>query len=264
MSTTQHPTPPDGWNAFQAKKQHEGVYSDDNAHPESRGLTNEDRQIFTLARAAVNEFKKSFESWMTIGLAIVVARKHANATGGKRKKEEFLRILERQGISIALGMTASSIRSTAQRLEKIMEHELEVRAWHNGLCEAEKIAWASPTAIYKHCHVFQRKAELDGEKERQERKPTPTERIKELEIVLEAEKEAHAADIACYESAPLPEPMWRDPGEGLMSFYNAWKPLHDVLKDEQAFTIEHRLQVLDKLEYDLHELRKSFDLEVTT
>ena len=125
----------------------------------------------------------------------------------KRKKEEFLAILTRQGISVALGLTASSIRSTAQRLLKITENELEVRAWHNGLSEAEKIAWASPTAIYKWCPVFQRKAELDGAKEK-DRKPTPTERIKELEAQNAHLQDELASTIA--RQSTLPEPMWRD------------------------------------------------------
>ena len=116
MSITQ-PTPPDGWNAFQAKKG-QAPPPDDNQPDECRNLTSEERQIFDNARAAVDVIKKTFETWMVIARGVEAARKRADTF--KDRKKSFERILEAQGLSAVLGKTPSSVHSTSVRLLKIL------------------------------------------------------------------------------------------------------------------------------------------------
>jgi hypothetical protein len=116
--------------------------------------------------------------------------------------------------------------------------------------------WASPTAVYKHCPVFQYQAERDGEKKAKIPKPSPAERIKELEVAIAHLQEELSATIARYDtSEPRPGKV-----KGLMAFYNAWKDarklIDTVLWDTQALTPMERLEALEKLEDDIRNAKR--------
>jgi hypothetical protein len=85
------------------------------------------------------------------------------------------------------------------------------------LSDWERMRWASPAAVYKHCPVFQYQAERDGEKKAKIPKPSSAERVKELEVENAHLQEELSATNARYDaSKPKPGKV-----KGLMAFYNA-------------------------------------------
>jgi hypothetical protein len=204
---TETKTPPEGWDVWKAKREREGgnVEHDDN-QPESRNLTNEERQIFDNARAAVDVIKKTYDTWLMIARGVECARNHANKISDGKRSRVFERILEQQGLSGVLGNTPGSVKSTASTLLRILEHELEVGAWRRSLTAWERQKYSSPTAVLKHCPVFQEQAELDGAKKEKPNKLTKDDEIKELKAQL-----AHAQEeLAPHDAPALPSLMWRD------------------------------------------------------
>jgi hypothetical protein len=113
--------------------------------PESRNLTPEEVTLFEAARQAIGLLKKTFETWTIIGKAVRAARARADRIGGGKT---FRRILEQQGLAKVVPP------ATATRLLQIMERLPEVQAWHASLTEQQQVAWASPSAVVKHCTVF--------------------------------------------------------------------------------------------------------------
>src|SRR5262249_14506429 len=112
--------------------------------PESRNLTEEENILFANAREALVTLRKTFETWMVIGKAVVAARARADRIGGGKT---FRRILEQQGLG-------ALPPATATRLEQVVARLDEVTAWHSGLSEQRQIAWAAPTTVFKRCPVF--------------------------------------------------------------------------------------------------------------
>ena len=261
---TIHQTPHEGGNAF--KKQKEGedkkytpTPEPDDNQPECSNLTSEEERLFENARQEVAKVKKTFEAWMVIARGVEAARKRADRFQGKKV---FERILTQQGIDEVLGNKPATVKSTATRLLKILEHETEVSAWRSKLSGWERVQWASPTAVYKHCPVFQYQAERDGEEKAKIPKPSPAERIKELEVANAHLQEELSATIARYD-APEPKP---GKVKGLMAFYNAWKdawkPIDTVLWDTQALTPMERLEALEKLEDDIRNAKRRAEDEL--
>jgi hypothetical protein len=121
--------------------------------PDSEGLTLDDVTVFENARGAVVILKKTFETWVMIGKAVVRARDIADTRGGGKT---FMRIIEQQGLGHVINKT------TASTLLRIMERLPEVTRWHETLTVKEKIAWAAPTTILKRCPAFaQPRPDLD-------------------------------------------------------------------------------------------------------
>jgi hypothetical protein len=267
--STNHQTPQDGWNAFQARKQAGNQPSHDDNQPESFALTREEEQIFDNARNAVGELRKTFETWIVIARGVEAANKRADNIGGKRA---FMRVLEQQRLYSALGEKDASVKSTASRLLKILENLPEIEAWRASLSDYQRIHWASPTAIDKH--FFQereREAKRREGAEEQEKPPSPAKRIKELEAANAHLHDELASTIARYESgAPMPEPMWRDDGEpepvkprkvrkGFKGVLDAWKAIREALirealKDEQALTLGELDEFWEVITHDRAEL----------
>ncbi len=261
---TIHQTPHEGENAF--KKQKEGedkkyapAPEPDDNQPECSNLTSEEERLFENARHAVAKIKKTFDAWMVIARGVEAARKRADRFKGKKV---FERILTQQGIDEVLGNTPATVKSTATRLLKILEHEAEVIAWRSKLSAWERMQWASPTAVYKHCPVFQYQAERDGEEKAKIPKPSPAERIKELEVANAHLQEELSATIARYD-APEPKP---GKVKGLTAFYSAWKdawkPIAMVLWDTQALTPKERLEAMGKLEDDIRNAKRRAEDEL--
>jgi hypothetical protein len=130
--STIHQTPHEGWNAFNARKQKEGedkkytpTPEPDDNQPECSNLTSEEKRLFENARQAFAKIKTTFEAWMEIARGVEAARRRADRFKGKKV---FERILAQQGIDELLGNTPATVKSTATRLLKILEHETEVMA----------------------------------------------------------------------------------------------------------------------------------------
>jgi len=256
--STIHQTSHEGWNACDARKQKEREDkkctptrgSDDN-QPECSNLTSEEERLFENARQAVAQIKKTFEAWIVIGRGVEAARKRADRFKGKKKV--FERILAQQGIDEVLGNTPATVKSTATRLLKILEHETEVMAWRSKLSAGKRMQWASPTAVYKHCPVFH---QADNKEKAKIPKPSPAARIKELEAENAHLQEELSATKARYD-APEPKP---GKVKGLMAFCNAWKDawnrIDTVLRDTQALTPKERLEALGKLEDDIRNAKR--------
>jgi hypothetical protein len=131
--------------------------------PESEGLTTEAAEIFERAREAMMRLqKRSYEDWITIGHAVVLARKIADERGGR---QTFKRLLEQQGLAPVVGDKATSTRLLA-----IMAELPEVTKWRATLATRQLVDWSAPTTIFRHCPIFQ-KPKPDGEAEA-EKEPT--------------------------------------------------------------------------------------------
>jgi hypothetical protein len=153
--------------------------------PESQGLTLADAEIFENARQAIMTLKKTFEMWMVIGKAVQRARKIADDRGGR---QTFQRLLEQQGLAKIV-----SQKSTWTRLLQIMDNLAEVVAWHETLTDKQKIEWAAPTTVFKHCPVFNKPAKTDEERAAN---PSPMAKVKEANVALNEENAKLKRDLA--------------------------------------------------------------------
>src|SRR5215831_7525084 len=91
--------------------------------PESEALTLDDITLFENGRQQVNVLRRTFDSWAIIGRCVVRAREIADR---RRGGKTFMRLLDQQGITPALGR---SPKTMASKLEKIMKHYAAVVAW---------------------------------------------------------------------------------------------------------------------------------------
>jgi hypothetical protein len=138
--------------------------------PESEALTLDDTTIFGNAREAVGLLKKTFETWIVIGKAVVRARDIADRRGGGKT---FRRLIEQQGLASVIN------KANASHLERIMAKLPEVVMWHETLAENEQIAWAAPSTVIKRCPVFNKP---DPEKDEDK----PLSKLKQTEQALAA------------------------------------------------------------------------------
>jgi hypothetical protein len=138
--------------------------------PESDSVTLDDHAVFEAARNAVTLLKKTFETWIVIGKAIVRARDIADRRGGGKT---FMRLIEQQGLAPLVNKT------TASNLLRIMEQLPEVTKWHETLTDKQQIDWAAPTTILKRCPVF---IHPEVESDNSEEKPLTKAKQTELEL----------------------------------------------------------------------------------
>jgi hypothetical protein len=108
-------------------------------------MTSEAIAVFDDARQAVANLRKTFDEWIKIGKAVVIARDMADRRGGAKT---FMRIIEQQGLGTIV------TKQTAYRLERIMPRIDEVIAWRATLTDRQRIDYASPTTILRRCPVF--------------------------------------------------------------------------------------------------------------
>jgi hypothetical protein len=116
--------------------------------PESRAFSQDERVVIENGRQAWGIIRKTFDSYVTIGRAVMLIRDKASAIGGRKT---FARLLEQED----LGYFASKEgKASCSRLLRIMENLADVTDWHEGLTTKQKIEWASPASIVKRCPVF--------------------------------------------------------------------------------------------------------------
>lgn len=128
--------------------------------PENEALTVADVAIFEHARQAVESLRRTFDTWITIGHAVILARQIADRRGGSKT---FMRILEREGIRPALGKSAKAMASNLQR---IIERLPEVVAWRKTLTPNKQIEWAAPSTVITHCPIFAKEKANNGKPKR--------------------------------------------------------------------------------------------------
>src|SRR5262245_4354439 len=105
--------------------------------PESEALTLGETEVFEQARLEIPHFRKTFDSWVKMGMAVITARDITDRRGGPVKM--IRQIIEQQG-SVIVGPDVS-------RLLRIMPKIEEVKRWRATLTEHQQIAWSSPTTI---------------------------------------------------------------------------------------------------------------------
>jgi hypothetical protein len=239
------PVPSGGWNTSIATKQRErdSTAPPDDNQPEIGAIIAEEDRLFENSRKAGVEIQKAtqraFKAWMTFALGVRAARNRADRLKGKKV---FEHILAQERLDKVLGNTPASIKSTASRLLKILEHEAAVMLWRAGLSDYERMQWSSPASVCSRCPALKFKGEPGEARAETEKKPTSTERIR----ALEADNAHLREELARYDTS---EPAQK-PGKikGLQGFLDAWKPLREALKDTPP---EERLKVLTRLQDEI-------------
>jgi hypothetical protein len=102
----------------------------------------------TAAANAWVSIKRTFEMWATIGRGVQRLRTKADALGGRRT---FQRLMDQNGLG---ELCSPKLKAVVTRLLKIMDNLGPVGTWHNSLSPHQRVAWASPTSVYRHCPVF--------------------------------------------------------------------------------------------------------------
>jgi hypothetical protein len=120
---------------------------------ESDWLSLDDREHGKLALAALGSLRKTFEHWMTLAVFFRRMRELSKEHGGKRESFQVLLLLNGFDNKHMEGIGGKSIVS---KLERIAEHEDEVRKWHRGLDADKRLKWAAPTTLEKHCPALLR------------------------------------------------------------------------------------------------------------
>src|SRR6516164_2814957 len=140
-------------------------------------MTLEEVEVFEAARQAAAYLRRSYEKWVDIGKAVMLARDMANRWGGGTRM--IRRIIEQQNLgSIVDGPEVS-------RLLRIMPRIEEVNAWRATLTDRQKVDWASPQTIIKRCPIFR-----NPTPPRDDNQMTPAERDRqELARVVEENHE---------------------------------------------------------------------------
>jgi hypothetical protein len=110
--------------------------------PSDDALTLDDVEVFNAAREGVEAIKRNFESWVAIGKAVVRAHEIAD-----RRGVEVMVIVKQQKLEAVV-----TSKQVASKLERIIAHLPQVEAWRREkLSERQRIAWAAPSTIIKHC-----------------------------------------------------------------------------------------------------------------
>jgi hypothetical protein len=159
--------------------------------PESAQLTIAEHAILGKGREALTALIKNFDLWIEIGHALKVLRDKANDIGGNERviSKIFARLRDQNGFG-------GLIRQTVSKLIIIVEHEAEVREWHQKLTPKQQREWAAPTTIMKHCPVFKKETPKPTDK-----KPNDVATLKREVAQLTAERDQYKTD---YERASDP------------------------------------------------------------
>jgi hypothetical protein len=117
---------------------------------------------FETARIAVAHVgKRTFNEWLSIGIAIVQADFEARKENGLIDYDAARQRLADEKLVPPVGPVDVS------HLRRIMKNYDEVVQWYNALPVEAQIAWAAPSTILKYCPVFAtkkppRKTSLDA------------------------------------------------------------------------------------------------------
>jgi hypothetical protein len=201
---------------------------------DSQATTLDDITVFENARSAVALLKKTFETWVVIGKAVVRARDIATERGGGKT---FMKLIEQEGLASIVNKT------TASNLLRIMEQLGEVTKWHETLQPRQQVDWAAPTTILKRCPVFN-KPDPEAEKEKPLSMAKQTEmalanaleRVAELESREEGDRfkpTDTAQDIAVVLVGMFSQRKAKDIAERMLELLTKRAPKKPSLKDGQ-------------------------------
>jgi hypothetical protein len=120
--------------------------------PESGGLSSSELATVEAGRTAMQSLRKTFDLWVAVGRAVHTLRLKADRLQGR---QTFKRLMAQQGFKMDGPQSERQLdKATVTRLIQIIENLAAVTAWHEGLTDKQKIDWAGPSAIFKHCPVF--------------------------------------------------------------------------------------------------------------
>jgi hypothetical protein len=130
-------------------------------------------------RTAMTSLRKTFDLWIAVGRAVETLALKAERIGGR---QTFKRLMAQNGFKIDGPATERQLdKSIISKLLRIMENLTEVQAWHEGLSDRQKIDYASPSTVFKHCPLFAK------DKVKAEPKLTEKELLKQSVAKLEEE-----------------------------------------------------------------------------
>jgi hypothetical protein len=114
-------------------------------------LTPKEREAFAAARQASSTLRKSFQEWVTVGRAAMIAHQIGDRVGANRnqKHRAFKSILIDQGLN-----WLAENHSTCFYVLAVMKKIDEVMEWHAGLSEREQVKFASPQTIWLRAPCF--------------------------------------------------------------------------------------------------------------
>jgi hypothetical protein len=203
--------------------------------PESEAMTLEEVEVFEAARQAAAYLRRSYEKWVDIGKAVMLARDMANRWGGGTRM--IRRIIEQQNLgSIVDGPEVS-------RLLRIMPRIEEVNAWRATPTDRQKVDWASPQTIIKRCPIFR-----NPTPPRDDNQMTPAERDRqELARVVEENHELRR-QLEVRDGGDTFNPRTSTPKEIALALFGQFQPYRGKAKRvareltalvEDAVEIEH-------------------------
>jgi hypothetical protein len=117
----------------------------------------DERRILDDARDALISLKRDFEQWRTMGHGLRLLREKAGCIGGRNTFDD---LREQAGLGEKQGLK----RSVASKLLRVMSELDAVEKWRATLTAQQKLEWSSPSAILKHCPVFNRLTAPAGER----------------------------------------------------------------------------------------------------
>jgi hypothetical protein len=109
---------------------------------DSLDLSPAERALVATGQEAMDAMKKRFEHWVDIGRALQMIN---TKTEGNRLRFKTMR--EEAGFH-------EIAPAVVTRLLKVMSDLDAVEKWRAGLTANQRFAWCSPSAIVRHCPVF--------------------------------------------------------------------------------------------------------------
>ena len=147
---------------------------------------NEQRHVYVeTARGAIAALRKTFETWVQVGIGLQALHDLADEIGGK---QTYDRLREREG----LGKNIVN-KSRSSRLLAIIDKLSQVEEWRASLTDNQRFEWASPEAVHRHCPLL---------KPRDNAEPKPSEREQLREAVVKLEEENHRLKELSREHVP--------------------------------------------------------------
>jgi hypothetical protein len=149
--------------------------------PTIHQLTPDEERYVGPGRDAMATLQKTFDTWIVVIRAWKTLRAKADRLGGR---DTFARLMDQNGFRMNPRPPEDKVidKSVVTKGLNILDRLAEVGPWHERLTPKQRREWASPSAIYKHCPIFQ-KPKPEGESEGEsgdDTSPTPMQRLAKL------------------------------------------------------------------------------------
>jgi hypothetical protein len=150
--------------------------------------TQDERRILDAAHLASDTLRRTFDNWVTMGRGLQLLRKKADLLG---TRNAFNDLRDQHGLG-----NRFFNKTQVSKLLRAMENLEAVEKWRATLTEKDRIRWASPDAIIRHCPVFNPPPAADAA-----RKPSAYAKLEQTNDDLARELDAAKAHIAELEAA---------------------------------------------------------------